>query len=178
VEAAVVARDYRGALQAIREFLAAEGGGRSRSHPALFDSLQAIAHLGLGDTASARIFLNSFLGQVNLRVDNLLAVASRLTALEAGPQAWQTLARAVEIDPRNQAALARLIELDLALNRIDALPAHVQQFVGMRRPSPDILRVVQQRLGSDLFLFSGEAPAALEAVRQALEAGEKRPRRP
>jgi len=39
----------------------------------------------------------------------------------------------------------------------------------MRRPSPDIMRVAQHKLGSDLFLFSAERPAALDAVRVALE---------
>jgi hypothetical protein len=163
-------------LDAIHCFLGEEDG-RGRRHRALFDRLQAIAHLGLGEPAKARAFLQGFLGQVDLRAENFLAVARRLAALDGGVYAWQTLARTVEIEPRNQAVLARLIEIDLALNRVDALPAHVQKFVQMRRPSPDILRVVQQRLGSDLFLFSCEAPATLAAVRRALAEAEFKPRR-
>ncbi len=40
--------------------------------------------------------------------------------------------------------------------------------MSMRRPSPEILRVVQHKLGSDLFLFSSDAAATLAAVRDGL----------
>lgn len=176
-EAAIVAGDYQGALASVRAAVA-EKTDWSGNYPALFDSLQAIAQLGLGDVSNARPFLTKFLAQRNLRAENLLLVANRLAALNGNELARQTLLRAVEVDPENQAALARLIEFDLILNRVDDLPSHVHRFVAMRRPSPEILRVVQHKLGSDLFLFSPEKPAALEAVRVALinttHAGDRR----
>ena len=169
VEAAIVAADYKGAIEAVRSAVAerSDWGDRYRS---LFDSLQAIALTGLGDTSNARPLLLQFLSQRNLRAENLLAVANRLAALDANELARQTLVRAIEVDSLNQAALARLIEFDLILNRIDDLPAHVQRFVQMRRPSPEILRVVQHRLGSDLFLFSRDAGSALEMIGVSLVA--------
>ncbi len=167
VEASLVARDYRGALDAIRRSLA-DGSDRGQRYRALFDSLQAIAHIGLGDPTAARASLESFLTQPSLRVENLLAVANRLAALGANEQAWQTLARAVQVDPLNQAALTRVIEFDLELGRMEELAGHVRQFVKVRRPSPHILRVVQHRLGSDLYMFSAETVGTLEVVRDAM----------
>jgi hypothetical protein len=167
VEAALVAKDYRGALDAIRAYLI-DASDWAQRYRALFDSLQALAHYGLGDPTSARSSLESFLEQPNLRADNLLAVANRFADLGAAEQAWQTLARAVAVDPQNQAAMTRLVELDLQLGRMEELATHVRQFVKLRRPSPEILRVVQFKLGSDLWMFSPETPRTLEVVRAAL----------
>lgn len=168
VEALIVARDYRTALDTSRELLR-ENPGWDPRYAALLGSLQAIAHYGLGDVEAARLLLTNFLNHSDLRAENLLAIAKRLSDVGAGEQARQTLLRAVTVDPLNQAALTRLVELDLNLNRIDDLPAHLRRLLTMRRPSPDVLLVAQHKLGSDLFLFSAERPAALEAVRLALE---------
>lgn len=167
VETLVVARDYQGAVETIRRYRT-DYPAWERNYGGLFDSLQAAALLGLKDDPAATMYLNNFLGQANLRADNLLAVANRFAELGAEESARRVLARAVEVDPRNQAALTRLVELDVALDAGEDLAAHVQRLVKMRRPSPEILRVVQHKLGSDLFLFSKECPPALEAVKGAL----------
>lgn len=166
VEAAIVARDYRGAIDRLRELSEkATPEGRLRS---LSDSLLAIAHLGLGDSSTAQIFLTNLLQQPNLPAENLQVVAARFAALDAMRPAWQVLQKAVAVDPLNQAALSRLIELDLTLNRVDELAGHLQRLLRMRRPSPDLLRVAERKMGSDLFLFSRDAPAAIGAARLAL----------
>ncbi len=168
VEALVVARDFHGALDATRDLLHDNPDWNARFGPVL-NSLQAIAHFGLGDNESASVLLTSYLNQSYLRAENLLAIAQRLVDVDAAESARQTLIRALTADPLNQAALTRLVELDLNLNRIDELPAHLTRLLAMRKPSPDILRVAQHKLGSDLFLFSGERPAVHESVRVALE---------
>ena len=167
VETLVVARDFQGAVEAIRGYRAEFPAGE-RTHAGVLDSLQAAALLGLGDDSAATMFLNSFLGQADLRADNLLAVANRLADLGAVDAARRTLARAVELDPLNQAALTRLVEVEVMLNAGDDLAVHVQRLIRLRRPSPDILRVAQLKLGSDWFLFSEPCKVALEAVRAAL----------
>jgi len=168
VEAHVVAHDFRAALDATRDLLRENPRWDSR-YASLLTSLQAIAHYGLGDRDAGRLFLSSYLSQPELRADHLLALANRLADIDASEEARQTLIRAIAADPHNQAALSRLVEFDLNLNRIDELPAHLRALLAMRQPSPDLLRVAQHKLGSDLFLFSAERPAALEAVRLALE---------
>ncbi len=167
-EAAIVARDYSRALAVIRELQ--QQGVHGADRQAVLSSLQAIAHCGLGETAYARVFLTSFLGAPELRADNLLAVANRLAELGAADLARQTLLRAVQFSPPNQAALMRLIEFDLVLDRVEDLSGHVQRYLKMRRPSLELLRVVQHKLGSDLFLYSKEAARTLELVREAVAA--------
>ena len=167
VETLIVARDFQGAVDAIRGYRA-EFSTWGRNYGGLFDSLQAASLLGLGDDQAATMFLTSFLGQTNLRADNLLAVANRFADLGAVDAARKTLACAVEVDPLNQAALTRLVEFDVMQNEGDDLAIHVQRLLRMRRPSADILRVAQLKLGSDLFLFSQSCPVALGAINAAL----------
>ncbi len=166
VEAAIVARDYARALAGIRELQLRGTEGRARR--SVLNSLQAIAHCGSEEVLEARVFLSAYLVEQDLRAENLLAVANRLAELNASELARQTLSRAIEIDPANQAALMRLIELDLTLERVADLPAHVERYLKMRRPSVELLRVVQHKLGSDHFLFSPEAARALRAVHEML----------
>lgn len=166
VEAAIVARDYPRALAGIRQLQ--QRGTEEGARRAVLHSLQAIAHCGAGETVEARVFLAAYLGEQDLRAGNLLAVANRLAALNASDLARQALMRAIEIDPANQAVLMRLIEFDLTLERVADLPLHVERYLQMRRPSAELLRVVQHKLGSDHFLFSQEAARALQAVHETL----------
>ena len=168
IEALVVARDFHGAITTAQTLLQ-ENPDWTKNYLPVVNSLLAIAHFGLGDTDSARLLLTNYLNQSYLRAENLLAIAQRLVDGDAAEYARGALTRAIVADPLNQAALTRLVELDLNLNRIDELPAHLTRLLAMGRPSPDIMRVAQHKLGSDLFLFSAERPAALEAVRVALE---------
>lgn len=168
IEAWVVARDYRGASNMIRALLREHPDWTQRYGP-LLHSLQAVASLGLGDYEAARLFLTHVLHQPALRAENLLALSNRFAELGAAEQAREILTRAFAADRRNQAVLTRLVELDLNLNRIDQLPAHLGALLAMRRPSPEILRVARHKLGSDLFLFSPGRTVALDAIHIALE---------
>jgi tetratricopeptide (TPR) repeat protein len=167
IEALLAARDYRGAsdaLTALRATTSPDGASG-----ALVASLHALASLGLGEREAAGVYLNSFLHQPSLRAENLLAVANAMIDLGATDFAWRVLVRAMEADPRNQAALTRLVQVEIELRRIDDLPRHLRSLAAMRKPAPDVLRVARHHLGSDLFLFSADREAALDAVRIALE---------
>ena len=177
VEARIVARDYRGALELSHELLGENPAWAKRYHT-LLNSLQAIAYFGLHDRASARLYLENFLGQADLRADNLLAVAQRFIAVDAGPEARLTLEHAVRADPLNQAALTRLVSLELELGELDSVPDHVVRLTTMRQPAGDVLRAAAARLGSDRLLFSRQREAALAAIQSALAGtGRGTPRR-
>jgi len=169
VEALVVKRDYRGALELTRALLNDHPDWTKR-HGALFNSLQAVACHGLGDTVSAQLYLANFLGQADLRADNLLAVARRFADVGAKSQARLVLAQAVSADPLNQSALTGLIQLDLEQNNLAPLPDNLRRLVAMRKPSADLLRAASYRLGSDLLLFSPQRDDTLRLIEQALAA--------
>ena len=167
-EAALVARNYQGALECLRKLIPAEPGDDTSR--ALVTGLQALAHFGLGEPTTAHLFLSLFLQQSHLPVAHLQAVAQRLTALGAPEPARLVLKKILERAPHHPAALTRLVELDIELNVLDELAPHLQQLIEGHRASPEILRVAERALGSDRALFSPAAGDALTAARQALTA--------
>ncbi len=167
VESCIVAGRYQDGLDLARELLR-ENPEWSRRHYALFNGLQAIALHGLGDRQAAKLFVRNFLGQADVRSEQLASVSRRLVAVGAADDAREMLARAVQDDPLNQAALSQLIALDLDAGRIEALPAAVKKIVTMRRPSPELLARAQRELARDRWLFVEGRTSALQALRDAL----------
>lgn len=167
VEANIVAKQYQAALTMVRQ-LQKENPDWNKRYYAVFNGLQAIAQYGLGDTEAAQLFLNNFLGQTNIRAENLIVVSKRLIAVGAKPQAHQVLEQAVQTDPLNQAALTNLVQLDLELDNTPSLAGNVRKLLAMRKPSQDVLLNVYRKLGSDLFLFSPERTALLKDLKTAL----------
>ena len=153
VEAYVVAKDYKAAIEACRQMIK-DNPEWGRHFASVFDGLQAIAHFGLRDAQSGQLFLDNFLNQAGVRADNLVAVSNRLVSVGAKDQARQVLARAVRSDPLNQSALVGLIKLELELAQSDSLPANVRALLSMRKPPLEILRGAYDKLGSDRFIFA------------------------
>ncbi|MDF3057517.1 MAG: hypothetical protein K0R17_1732 [Rariglobus sp.] len=167
VEANIVAKQYQSALEMVRQ-LQKENPDWNKRYYSVFNGLQAIAHYGLGDAEAAQLFLNNFLGQTNVRADNLIAVSKRLLSVGAKAQARQVLEQAAQADPLNQAALTNLVQLDLDLNNTAPLADNVRKLLAMRKPSQEVLRTAYRKLGSDLFLFSPDRTALLQDLRTAL----------
>jgi Thioredoxin domain-containing protein len=167
VESCIVGGRYQEGLDRARELLR-ENPEWSRRHYALFNGLQAIALHGLGDRQAAQLFVRNFLGQADVRSDQLASVSRRLMKVGAPNDAREMLARAVQNDPLNQAALSQLIELDLDAGRVDAVPAAVRKLITMRRPSPELLARARRELGRDRWLFVEGRTPALRALEKAL----------
>ena len=151
IEANLVAGNYSQALALSQEFL-----GESDIEPhykQISTGLQAIAFYGVGDPIAGYANLSSLMTQSNLRVESLLGIANRLLAMQRNAPAREILAHAVKLDPKNQAALTRLMELDLGGRNISALAANLPILTTMRRPSPVVLKRAQTMLGSDECLF-------------------------
>lgn len=157
-EAHIVAGEFKTALDLI--------AGSTRAYPEwatqfapVLNGLQAVALSGLGRMDEARLSLDHLITQKNLRADNLVAVASRLSTLGARELALSALGRAAEADPLNQAALANLIRLELDTGAVADLPAHLGQFLHTRQPSREILSRARAALGSDrLLLLPAQKP--------------------
>jgi thioredoxin-like negative regulator of GroEL len=166
-EACIVAGEYQAALGLIADYQRdfPEWTGQFAT---IFNGLQAVALSGLGKKDEARLYLDNLLAQKNLRADNLVAVANRLTTLGARDLALSALARATEADPLNEAALASLVRLELDSGSFGDLPAHLAQFMHTRKPSHDILTRAYAVLGSDRFLFLPAQGEQLAALRTAL----------
>lgn len=171
-EAHLVAGDHQTALDLI--------AGCTKEYPEwagqfapVFNGLQAVALSGLGRADEARLSLDHLLAQKNLRAENLVAVAGRLSGLGARELALSALGRAVETDPLNQAALASLIRLELETGNLAQLPAHLDRYLRTRQPSREILAQACAVLGSDRHLLLPAQKPLLASLQAALD-----PRRP
>jgi hypothetical protein len=166
-EAHLGAGDYQTALELIAGYTKEYPEWAGQFAP-VFNGLQAVALSGLGRADEARLSLDHLLAQKNLRADNLVAVAGRLSALGARELALSALGRAVETDPLNQAALASLIQLELEGGTLAQLPAHLERFLHTRQPSREILAQAGAVLGSDRHLLLPAQKPLLTSLQAAL----------
>ncbi len=166
-ESHVVARRFSEALALIQQF-SRENSEWLKKYAAVFNGLQAIASYGLGNRDDGELYLNNFLAQPSLRAENLVAVSGRLLAIGSTEPARRVLAAATQADPKNQAALTRLIELDLQSGRVDELPANLRRLLTMRPPSRALLETAARALGSDRHYFLADRDALLDAIASAL----------
>ncbi len=163
-EACIASGRYADGMVELDRYLRDNPAWATRYGPA-FDGLRTVALLGLGRNDDAQLQLEHLLAQPNLRAENLSAVATRLLAFGRSTAARNVLDRAVDLDPHNQAALASLVRLEAELGLLDTLPAHLRQFLAMRRPSREVLTFVYHRLGSDLNLLHPEQQSLLAELR-------------
>lgn len=151
IEATLVMEDYAEALVRSQQLLS-EPDLEPR-YKQIATGLQALAFYGVGDPVAGYANLSSLMTQSDLRAESLLGIANRLLAMERQAPAREILAHAVKLDPRNQAALTRLLEFDLDHQNIPAVAGNLRALTAMRHPSPVVLKRAQTVLGSDSYLF-------------------------
>jgi hypothetical protein len=167
VEAEIVAKNYETAIEKARTLIETHPDWETQLAP-VFNGLQAIAHFARGDRESANLYLNSFLNLPSIRAENLVAVAKRLESVGAHQESRRVLAQAVQTDPLNQPALARLIENDLQEVEAPELSQNLKHMLEMRRPSPELLKAAYQRLGLDQYMFIEGRDELLDTIATAL----------
>ena len=173
-EAMIAAKDYRAAIALLSSLPSPTLSSDSRQR-ALVNSLLAVAHFGLGDSAAAHLRLEDFIAHAELRADNLLMIARRLVTAGAVVPARSLLLRAATLDPANQAALTELVSLEVDLAEAISLPGHLEQLSRMRRPSPNVLQRAHRFLSSDRFLFDPARENALHAAEAVLSSARHAP---
>lgn len=172
IEAHITAGDYQGAISFSEELAKERPDWLERSLP-IFNSLRAVAYYGVGNENLADIYIEQFLQEPNLRVDSLLAVARRFTQLGGDAYARRVLKQAYENNPRNQAALSSLIEVEIKTGNAAELGTYLKKLLQMRRPSPEILQQAYKELGSDRFIFTPDRETLLIEINQFLNPQEQ-----
>lgn len=137
-----------------------------RSGPVI-SGLRAVALFGSNQFEKGRHHLGELLTGKHASAGNLLAVATKLSALGHFQPARELLARAHRDDPRNQRALTELLELELATGLTPGFPTLVQAYLGLAKPSPALLPRLHRTLARDQYLLSPEQPRLLAALDQA-----------
>ena len=162
IESLLVAQHYADAQSEVKSLL--DQPNLSAVYVSIANGFLAIAQYGIGDATSAYASLSTMMAQPNLRADSLLAMANRLLAMGQQKPARELLNHAVNIDPRNQPALTRLVEMDVHSKNVSALGANLPKLFSMRRPSPSVLAQAQILLRSDSYLFLSNRRNLLEPL--------------
>lgn len=167
IEAAIVGKQYRLGLELI-DRLNRDNPRWSAQFAPVLAGLQAIGNFGIGNRDLGDAHLNSFLAQPNLRVESLSAVSNRLLELGAKDKARRVLEQTLKADPLNQAALSRLISIDLELGQTADMGRNIRQLTSMRKPSLELMERAVRTLQSDQFVFLPTRSEILESLKQAI----------
>jgi hypothetical protein len=169
-EAHIAAKEYQAALDLIANY-SHDFPEWAVQYAPVFNGLQAVAYCGLRKPEEAKLHLDTLFSQNNLRAENLVAIANRLSALGAQDLALVTLNRAVQADALNESALNNLIRLELDTANLAGLPGHVERLLATRKPSHELLSRAYTTLGSDRNLFQASQAPLLASLQTALAGG-------
>ncbi|MBL9189411.1 MAG: hypothetical protein JNK23_18155 [Opitutaceae bacterium] len=132
VQSLIAAKDYAAAV-ALTESPSRPTAASAETFGALMGALRAVALFGAGDLTRAQVALGAFVEGPRVRANDLLLVARQLKSLGQTGPARRVVARACELDPRNEPALVALVQLDAELGDRVALAENLPRLFGMRR---------------------------------------------
>ncbi len=132
VQAYLAAKDYARTVTLADAVLREERSATETAASPLY-AMRAIAHFGLGDNARGQITLSAFLNNTRVRANDALLLARQLKGIGFAEQAHRVLARACEVDPLNEPALAELIRLDAEAGNRAALAENLPKLLEMRK---------------------------------------------
>lgn len=163
MNALLVHRDAAGAW-ALAQELAPRASGWGERPQLILGGLRAVALYGLGRDAEAEPLVRRVCESRLLPAGVLLALAERLESAGKPAEARRVLRHAVEVDPLNQPALARLMRGWVAEGETGEALAVVERLLAMRKPPADLVTELGRKLDSDLYLFLPGRERGLELI--------------
>ncbi len=154
LEAHLAAKRYTEALSAT-QIIQKENEEWAKTDGTQFDAFRSIANYGLGDKSLSELQLQNYLNDKQVNAASFVAVAEHMARVGALDQARIILAAAIKANSLDQAALTRLVELDLEQLDTLSLVTNTDRLLVMRKPEPAFLRKIQSTLQSDRYIFEG-----------------------
>jgi thioredoxin-like negative regulator of GroEL len=134
-----------------------------------FEALRTIAYFADGQTEIGSINLQKLMQNRNVPPQVLISASRKLIAAQRYDEANDVLVQAHLQNETNQAVLQQIVQLKLDHPRIAAdLETYLRRLMLNRRPSKEVLRTALRRLGSDVYLFSGDRETLLRDVEAKL----------
>lgn len=145
-------RDYEEALSFAAR-LAPEASKWPERQRLALGGLKAAALYGRGEELEAEPLMKRLCDSRLLPAQSLAALAAQIEKAGQGAQARRVLRHAVEIDPLHQPALAALLRSALADRELGDMVPRIEKLLTMRKPPADLLRGLDEGLGSDRYLL-------------------------
>jgi tetratricopeptide (TPR) repeat protein len=134
-----------------------------------FNSIRSLAYFGVGDTELGNLYLNNFLDSRRGTVNLLFQSSKSFQKAGLMQQALRILDEAHTRDPRNEAVLASLIDVEMRLGDFYSINEHLETLIGLRRPNYDLLESIRSRLLSDRFLYTENRVSLLNKLDSILQ---------
>ncbi len=133
-----------------------------------FNAIRSLAYYTFGDAELGRLYLRNFLNSPRTSVNQLYQAARSFNDQGLPRQALQILEEAYKREPRNEAVLALMIDVEMATGGYFAIDRHLRELFNLRRPDYQLLESIHQRLQSDRFLFTPDRTGLLERLEAIL----------
>jgi len=134
-----------------------------------FEALRTIAYFADGQTEIGSINLQKLMQNRSVPPQVLISASRKLIAAQRYDEANDVLIQAHLQNETNQAVLQQIVQLKLDHPRIAAdLETYLRRLMQNRRPSKEVLQTALRRLGSDVYLFSGDRETLLRDVEAKL----------
>jgi len=154
LEAHLAAKRYAEAISATQTLLK-ENEEWAKTDGTQFDAFRSIANYGLGDKSLSELQLQNYLNDKQADAAKFTAVAEQMSRVGALDQVRTILAAAIKANAHDQAALTRLVELDMEQLDTLSLVTNADRLLVMRKPESAFLRKIQSTLQGDRYIFEG-----------------------
>jgi tetratricopeptide (TPR) repeat protein len=134
-----------------------------------FEALRTIAYFADGETEIGSINLQKLMQNRKVPPQILISASRKLILAKRYDEANDVLIQAHLQNETNQAVLQQIVQLKLDHPRIAAdLETYLRRLMVNRRPSKEVLQIALRRLGSDVYLFSGDRETLLREIEAKL----------
>jgi len=134
-----------------------------------FEALRTIAYFADGQTEIGSINLQKLMQNRKVPPQILISASRKLIIAKRYDEANDVLIQAHLQNESSQAVLQQIVQLKLDHPRIAAdLETYLRRLMENRRPSKEVLQAALRRLGSDVYLFSGNREALLRDIEAKL----------
>jgi len=134
-----------------------------------FEALRTIAYFADGQTEIGSINLQKLMQNRKVPPQILISASRKLIIAKRYDEANDVLIQAHLQNETNQAVLQQIVQLKLDHPRIAAdLETYLRRLMENRRPSKEVLQAALRRLGSDVYLFSGNRETLLRDIETKL----------
>jgi len=134
-----------------------------------FEALRTIAYFADGQTEIGSINLQKLMQNRKVPPQVLISASRKLIVAKRYDEANDVLIQAHLQNESNQVVLQQIVQLKLDHPRIAAdLETYLRRLMLNRRPSKEVLQAALRRLGSDVYLFSGNRETLLRDIEAKL----------
>lgn len=163
LETTIAQGDYKAAVAFVEDIMTTKPKWKER-HEDVILCLRAVAYYAVGNANMADVLVRDIVKRNTIPVKVMVATSRMFDKLDAPEISLKILERAVELYPKHQMALTRLIQAELKVGISTDLHNHVVKLLKMRRPPRELIADARVSICSDKFIFASNREAIINEI--------------